>query len=105
MINNSADFDDLIESLDDTDHLEACRQERPSSKFVVDRITNTSFNIYPIPDHPIGDNTTKIPEFILNAKEVHALVHDSNEKNLLNDRKMLFFDVSPSSKGVRTQKS
>ena len=90
LIGNSADFQNLIASLDDTDHLEACRQERPNSKWTVDRITNTSFVIYPILDHPIGDSNTELPAFILNAKGVHALVQGTHGKDVMNDGKCFF---------------
>ena len=90
VIGNSADFRALIASLTDTDHLERCRQERPNSKWSVDQITNTSFVIYPLPDHPIGDDGIELPDFILNAKGLNTLVNSANGKNLLNDKKCFF---------------
>ena len=90
VIGNSADFQELIGSLTDTDHLEVCRQERPSSKFTVDRITNTSFVIYPIREHPIGDGESPLPAYLMNKKGLVTLVKGMHGNDIYHDRKCFF---------------
>ena len=90
VIGNSAEFQNLMTSLSEKDHLEVCRQERPNSKFVVDRITNTSFVIYPMHEHPIGDGESPLPAYLMNNKGLVTLVKGAHGKDIYADRKCFF---------------
>ena len=90
VVGNSAEFQNLMTSLSEKDHLEVCRQERPNSKYIVDRITNTSFVLYPMHEHPIGDGERPLPDFILNNKGLVTLVKGGRGVDLYADRKCFF---------------
>ena len=90
LIKDNSDFRAFIDSMREVDHLEACRQQRPNSKFTVERITNTSFVIDPIPDHPIGNAATPIPEHLTQNRSLITLVTDKNGRDLRDDAKCFF---------------
>ena len=56
----------------------------------MDSITNTSFNIYPLSDHPIGDNETQIPAYLKKKRGLNTLVQGLRGKDLYRDRKCFF---------------
>ena len=51
---NQADLDRLYEQVNNIDFLEWVRQQRPNSKWMVDLITNVTWFVWRIRDHPIG---------------------------------------------------
>ena len=54
LVSNQADLDRLYEQVNNIDFLEWVRQQRPNSKWTVDHITNVTWFVWKIRDHPIG---------------------------------------------------
>ena len=52
LVQNRTDFTTFLSELLKRDPLHYARAQRPNSKWVVDLITNVSFYVYKIPDHP-----------------------------------------------------
>ena len=54
LISSPDDLERLYQQIAELDYLEWVRQQRPNSKWVVDLVTNTTWFITKIRDHPIG---------------------------------------------------
>ena len=71
---------------------------------MVDRITNISFVIYPIENHPIGDNETQIPAYLKKKRGLNTLVQDLRGKDLYRDRKCFFRALALHKGGKKDEK-
>ena len=54
LVSNREDLERLYQQIAEIDYLEWVRQQRPNSKWVVDLVTNITWFITKIRDHPIG---------------------------------------------------
>ena len=93
VVNNQNDFNDFLDSLKDKDHLEFARQERPNTKFSVEKITNTSFYIYPMPDFPMGhvnDDDEGLPAYFAECHGLHTLMKNYKTGRPYTDKKCFF---------------
>ena len=54
LFTNSKDFDDFLERIRETDVLQWTINERPDSAWVCELVTNVTFFVYRIIDHPLG---------------------------------------------------
>ena len=54
LISNAQDLDHAIDEINNIDFLEWIRQQRPNSKWVGDLVTNVTWFLWKIRDHPIG---------------------------------------------------
>ena len=54
LVSNAQDLDHAIDEINNIDFLEWIRQQRPNSKWVVDLVTNVTWFLWKIRDHPIG---------------------------------------------------
>jgi hypothetical protein len=84
-----ADFDQFLEAIRHPDVLEWARQKRPDSKWVVDRVTNVTFYVNKILDHPIGCGD-RLPDYILNNPAVVGLQKDKNNNFWYRDNLCFF---------------
>ena len=89
VINNDNDFEKFMNDLSEKDHLEHARQERPNTKYSVEKITNTSFYIYPMADFPMGSGDTPLPAYFSKCRGLHTLRNDKNGKPY-TDQKCFF---------------
>ena len=62
-IGNENDTQQLIEQLQNIDYIEWIGQQRPTTKFVVDWVSNVAFFVTKVRGHPIG-RTILLPRFI-----------------------------------------
>ena len=54
LVSNREDLERAIEEISHIDFLEWVRQQRPNSKWVVDLVTNVTWFVWKLRDHPIG---------------------------------------------------
>ena len=71
------DLERFLEELSRHDMLEYIRQQRPDTKWVVHLLTNVTFYVNKLFDHPIGARVV-LPDHILKNKAVVALVGGSH---------------------------
>ena len=76
MNNHVDDYTKFMNDLSQKDHLEQARLERPNSKHVVEKITNTSFYIYPMTDFPMGSGETSLPAYFSKCRGLRMLQKD-----------------------------
>ena len=87
-IRNRQDLDQVRAALKNLDVFEWARQQRPNFKWVVMDITNATFYVTKLRDHPIGPST-RLPKYVL---ENRAVVVDCNEQTgLPYDDKLCLF--------------
>ena len=77
LIRTEEDLERFLEELSRHDMLEYIRQQRPDTKWVVHLLTNVTFYVNKLFDHPIGARVV-LPDHILKNKAVVALVGGSN---------------------------
>ena len=58
LVSNREDLERTIQEISSIDFLEWVRQQRPNSKWVVDLVTNVTWFVWKIRDHPIGRGLT-----------------------------------------------
>lgn len=54
LISDVSDYNRFIERLRGVDYIERATRNRPDTKWSMHRLTNITFYVYPITDHPIG---------------------------------------------------
>ena len=86
LISSPDDLERLYQQIAEIDYLEWVRQQRPNSKWVVDLITNVTWFVWKIRDHPIGRGKY-LPGYIadnygLDALENNAKTGKPYEDNL-----------------------
>jgi hypothetical protein len=77
LIRTEEDLERFLEELSRHDMLEYIRQQRPDTKWVVHLLTNVTFYVNKLFDHPIGARVV-LPDHILKNKAVVALVGGSH---------------------------
>ena len=77
LIRTEEDLERFLEELSRHDMLEYIRQQRPDTKWVVHLLTNVTFYVNKLFDHPIGARVV-LPDHILKNKAVVDLVGGSN---------------------------
>ena len=74
LITNSKDFDDFLERIRETDVLQWAINQRPDSAWVCELVTNVTFFVNRIIDHPIGCvGMISLPVYIKKNKAVIGL--------------------------------
>ncbi len=71
------------------DILEWARQQRPDTKWVVHAVTNVTFYVNKLRNHPIGCGL-ELPAYILNNDAIAALQKDKNHHFQYTDNLCLF---------------
>ena len=77
LISSREDLERAIQEISDIDFLEWVRQQRPNSKWVVDLVTNITWFVLKLRDHPIGRGKY-LPGYIVDNYGIDAL--ESNAK-------------------------
>jgi hypothetical protein len=77
LIRTEEDLEKFLDELQGQDILEYIRQQRPDTKWVVHLLTNVTFYVNKLFDHPIGARLV-LPDHILKNKAVAALVGGAN---------------------------
>ena len=72
LISNGENLDRLYEQVNNIDFLEWIRQQRPNSKWIVDLVTNVTWFVWKIRDHPIGRGKY-LPSFIVDNMGITPL--------------------------------
>ena len=90
LISNAEDFEAFLEAVIEEDILEWARKQRPNTKWTVVLVTNATFYINHLPDHPIGCVNTELPDYIKNNKAVIGLVKDKYGKQQYEDHPCFF---------------
>ena len=91
LITNSKDFDDFLERIRETDVLQWAINQRPDSAWVCELVTNVTFFVNRIIDHPIGCvGMISLPVYIKKNKAVFGLEKEPNNSKRYNDNLCLF---------------
>ena len=91
LITNSKDFDKFLERIRETDVLQWAINQRPDSAWVCELVTNVTFFVNRIIDHPIGCvGMTDLPMYIKRNKAVIALEKEPVHAKRYNDNLCLF---------------
>ena len=89
LVRNREDLQQVRSALENLDVFEWARQQRPNSKWVVMDITNATFYVTKLRDHPIR-RSTRLPKYVLENSAIVSL--DCNEQTgLPYEDKLCFF--------------
>ena len=80
LVSNREDLERLYQQIAEIDYLEWVRQQRPNSKWVVDLVTNITWFITKIRDHPIGRGKY-LPGYIVDNSGITRLIVTSKQVN------------------------
>ncbi|KAJ8050420.1 Zinc finger protein MSN4 [Holothuria leucospilota] len=90
LIRNTQTLEHFNKALLAQDLLEHARLQRPNSKWVVEVITNVTYFVYKLPDHPIGCVTMDLPDFVKNNKALTTLERNRKTGERYKDNLCLF---------------
>ena len=89
LITNRADFDRFLARIQESDILQWAVAQRPNSDWVCEHVTNATFFLNRIVDHPIGCVGVTLPDYVKNNKAIVGLAKDENCA-IYNDNLCLF---------------
>ena len=89
LITNRADFDRFLARIQESDILQWAVAQRPNSVWVCEHVTNATFFLNRIVDHPIGCVGINLPDYVKNNKVIVGLAKDENGVTY-NDNLCLF---------------
>ena len=89
LISNFFDFETFLNKVFVQDMLEKARLSRPNSSWVVEVVSNITFFINKLKEHPIGCGIN-LPDFIVNNTGLHALQKNYKNGKLYLDNLCLF---------------
>ena len=89
LITNRADFDRFLARIQESDILQWAVAQRPNSDWVCEHVTNATFFLNRIVDHPIGCVGINLPDYVKNNKAIVGLAKDENGV-IYNDNLCLF---------------
>ena len=89
MITNRGDFDRFLERIHQPDILQWAIAQRPNSDWVCERVTNATFFVNKIVQHPIGCVGVILPDYVKNNKAIVGLAKDEHGA-IYNDNLCLF---------------
>ena len=89
LITNRADFDRFLARIQESDILQWAVAQRPNSDWVCEHVTNATFFLNRIVDHPIGRVGVTLPDYVKNNKAIVGLAKDENGA-IYNDNLCLF---------------
>ena len=90
LITNRSDFDEFLDRIRETDVLQWAIAQRPDSAWVCELVTNATFFVNRIIDHPIGCVGVTLPAYVKNNKAVIGLERESNHSKRYSDNLCLF---------------
>ena len=89
LITNRGDFDRFLERIHQPDILQWAIAQRPNSDWVCERVTNATFFVNKIVQHPIGCVGVILPDYVKNNKAIVGLAKDEHGA-IYNDNLCLF---------------
>ena len=89
LITNRDDFESFLERIREPDILQWAVAQRPNSDWVCEHVTNATFFLNRIVDHPIGCVGVTLPDYVKNNKAIVGLAKDENGA-IYNDNLCLF---------------
>ena len=89
LVTNSQTFNAFLERIKETDVLQSAIAQRPNSDWVVELVTNVTFFINRIVQHPIGCVGVVLPDYVKHNKAVVGLAKDEHGATY-NDNLCLF---------------
>ena len=89
LVSNQADLERLYDQISNIDFLEWVRQQRPNSKWMVDLITNVSWFVWKIRDHPIGRGKY-LPGYIAENRGIDAVENNAKTGKPYEDNLCIF---------------
>ena len=78
LITNRDDFESFLERIRESDILQWAISQRPNSDWVCELVTNATFFLNKIVDHPIGCVGVNLPTYVKNNKSIIGLETDSH---------------------------
>ena len=90
LITNRDDFDRFLARIQESDILQWAVAQRPNSDWVCEHVTNATFFLNRIVDHPIGCVGINLPDYVKNNKAIFGLEKDCYRKTTYNDNLCLF---------------
>ena len=90
LITNRADFDSFLERIREPDILQWAIAQRPNSDWVCELVTNATFFLNKIVDHPIGCVGVTLPDYLKHNKAIVGLEKDHHRNATYNDNLCLF---------------
>ena len=90
LITNRGDFDRFLARIQESDILQWAIAQRPNSDWVCEHVTNATFFLNRIVQHPIGCVDVVLPDYVKRNKAIVGLVKDNNRKSTFNDNICLF---------------
>ncbi|XP_071491915.1 uncharacterized protein [Diadema antillarum] len=89
LVTNKSSFQEFLDTFLKEDVLEYARTLRPNSKWVVQHITNVTFYVFCLTDHPIGQGID-LPAYVQNNQAIVSLVSSRRDGRVYNDNLCLF---------------
>ena len=89
LISNFSDFETFLNKVFEQDMLEKAHYSRPNSSWVVEVVSNITFFINKLKEHPIGCGIN-LPDFIVNNTGLHALQKNKKTGKWYSDNLCLF---------------
>ena len=90
LITNRDDFDRFLARIQESDILQWAVAQRPNSDWICEMVTNATFFLNRIDDHPIGCVGINLPDYVNNNKAIVGLEKDRYRKTTYNDNLCLF---------------
>ena len=90
LIANRDDFDRFLARIAESDIQQWARDQRPDSDWVCEHVTNVTFFINRIAQHPIGCVGVALPDYVKNNKAVVGLEKDHHRNAIYRDNLCLF---------------
>ena len=90
LVTNSQTFDRFLARIAESDILQWAITQRPNSDWVCEHVTNVTFFLNKILQHPIGCVGIDLPDYVKNNKAVVGLEKDHYRTRTYNDNLCLF---------------
>ena len=90
LITNRGDFDRFLARIQESDILQWAIAQRPNSDWVCEHVTNATFFLNRIVQHPIGCVGVTLPDYVKNNKAIVGLEKDHHRNATYNDNLCLF---------------
>ena len=90
LITNRADFESFQERIQEPDLLNWAVSQRPNSDWICEMVTNVTFFVNKILQHPIGCVDVVLPDYVKRNKAIVGLVKDHYRNATYNDNLCLF---------------
>ena len=90
LITNRGDFDRFLARIQESDILQWAIAQRPNSDWVCEHVTNATFFLNRIVQHPIGCVGVTLPDYVKHNKAIVGLEKDHHRNATYNDNLCLF---------------